>query len=254
MALNNIEITEQLFEAIDAIVRERIRTLPYDKTLVATITNIDDAPYGKYEVTTDTNIKITAYSEETAYQLGEWVYVKVPQNDYSKHKIITERYVPENPSEPLDNYIDIDQEIELLKQYGQLQYQIDEINDMFSHLSEIKEKDTLMKYMQSSNIDYSILKVEQQLDWSVITEIIKKYKELNPDNALVQTQYEAIQEYQNIMNSLSNMQEQLIEYYDDLLNRLQIEQLKILAKMKIKPSDSRLKEAWEQIPKYEKKE
>lgn len=107
MALDNIEMTEQLFEAIDTIVSERIKNLPYDKTLIARITNVDNAAYGKFEVTTDTNIVMTAYSERQDLVLGDWVYVKVPQNDYTKLKIITEKYIPDNLQDKLMNKLTI---------------------------------------------------------------------------------------------------------------------------------------------------
>lgn len=94
IALNNIEITEQLFEAIDAIVQERLRQLPYDKTVVATIINNSSAAFGKYKVTTDDNITFDAYSEVTTYPTQTKVYVRIPQNDYTKQKIITGRYIP----------------------------------------------------------------------------------------------------------------------------------------------------------------
>lgn len=104
MALNNIEMTEQLFEAIDAIVTERLRTLPYDKTVVATIINkkrytvIDEYNNSiigyKYKVTTDDNITFDAYSNISTYNVGMRVYVRIPQGDYTQQKVITQVWVP----------------------------------------------------------------------------------------------------------------------------------------------------------------
>ena len=94
MALTNIEMTEQLFEAMDAIITERLRTLPYDKTLVATITDNSKANHYKYQVTTDDNIQFDAYSSVTNYEVGTRVYVRIPQGDYTKQKMITELWVP----------------------------------------------------------------------------------------------------------------------------------------------------------------
>ena len=94
IALNSIEMTEQLFQAIDAIIDERMRQLPYDKTIVATVVNNANAAFGKYRVTTDDNITFDAYSEVTTYPIQTKVYVRIPQNDYTKQKIITGRYVP----------------------------------------------------------------------------------------------------------------------------------------------------------------
>lgn len=86
-------MTQQLFKAIDAIVNERIRELPYDKTIVATIADITSANKGKYIVTTDSNITFDAYSENTSYHLNDRVYIRIPENNYSKQKIITGKYI-----------------------------------------------------------------------------------------------------------------------------------------------------------------
>lgn len=96
MALSNIEMTEQLFEAIDAIVRERLRTLPYDRTIVATITDNTNAAASKYRVTTDNNIVFDAYDGlgNNNYEIGTRVYVRIPQGDYTKQKVITDLWVP----------------------------------------------------------------------------------------------------------------------------------------------------------------
>ena len=88
------EISEQLFEAIDAIVMERIRTLKYDKTVVATVIENSKAPYGKYQVTTDDNITFYAYADTSKYELQDKVYVRIPEGDYTKQKIITGYYIP----------------------------------------------------------------------------------------------------------------------------------------------------------------
>ena len=94
MAMNNIEMTTQLFEAIDAIVTERLRVLPYDKTVVATIVDNKESIYYKYRVTTDDNITFDAYSDITDYRVGTRVYVRIPQGDYTKQKMITQKWVP----------------------------------------------------------------------------------------------------------------------------------------------------------------
>ena len=94
MAMNNIEMTEQLFSAIDAIVTERLRTLPYDKTVIATIIENKQALNYKYRVTTDDNITFDAYSDITTYTVGTRVYVRIPEGDYTKQKMITQKWVP----------------------------------------------------------------------------------------------------------------------------------------------------------------
>ena len=89
------DISEQLFQAIDAIVMERIRVLKYDKTVIATIIENDKALYGKYKVTTDDNITFYAYADTNQYALHDKIYVRIPEGDYTKQKIITGKYIPE---------------------------------------------------------------------------------------------------------------------------------------------------------------
>ena len=98
------EISEQLFKAIDAIVMERIRVLAYDKTVVATVIENDNAPYGKYRVTTDDNITFYAYADTSKYKLQDKVYVRIPESNYTKQKIITGYYVPEGNTKILSDY------------------------------------------------------------------------------------------------------------------------------------------------------
>ena len=94
MALNNIEMTTQLFEAIDAIVTERLRILPYDKMVIATIVDNTYAEHYKYKVTTDDNITFDAYSDVKTYTIGTRVYVRIPYGDYTQQKVITQQWVP----------------------------------------------------------------------------------------------------------------------------------------------------------------
>ncbi len=100
------DISEQLFQAIDAIVMERIRVLKYDKTVVATIIENNKAPYGKYKVTTDDNITFFAYADTSKYNLHAKVYVRIPEGDYTKQKIITGYYIPENNEQFVKDYIE----------------------------------------------------------------------------------------------------------------------------------------------------
>jgi ribosomal protein S17 len=58
--------------------------LPYDQTIVATITNNNKAYVGLYQVTTDSNIEFNAYSSNFDYNVGDMVYVRVPGGDYTK--------------------------------------------------------------------------------------------------------------------------------------------------------------------------
>ncbi len=93
MALTNVEMTAQLFEAIDAIITQRLRNLPFDRTVTAHITDVSAIAHHKYQVTTDNNIVFDAYSIDN-YNLGDYVYVRIPEGDYTKQKVITGLFVP----------------------------------------------------------------------------------------------------------------------------------------------------------------
>jgi len=56
--------------------------LPYDHTIVATITNADNAYIGAYKVTTDNNTTFTAYSDIKTYNTGERVYIRIIDTQY----------------------------------------------------------------------------------------------------------------------------------------------------------------------------
>ncbi len=90
------EIVQQLFEAIDAITTKRLETVQFDKTIIGTITDNSQANYGRYQVTTDNNIRFTAYSDIVTYGIGDKVYIRIPDNDYTKQKVIIDRYIPNN--------------------------------------------------------------------------------------------------------------------------------------------------------------
>ncbi len=121
---NNItELSEQLFEAIDAIVIERLKKLDFDKTVLATIINIDKSKYGCYEVSTDNNIIFKAYTDISNYQIGDKVYIRIPGGDYTKQKIITGNYIPEDKKKILQD--------SLQEQINRLQKILNQILDAF---------------------------------------------------------------------------------------------------------------------------
>ena len=62
----NLENLNKLFNAIDTIVQKRIESLPYDKTIIATIEDASKASEGQY-VVNDGVTTFLAYSENTTY-------------------------------------------------------------------------------------------------------------------------------------------------------------------------------------------
>lgn len=156
MATQNAnEISEQLFEAIDAIVEERIRLLDYDKTIVATIIENSQRQYGKYTVTTDENITFPAYADITNYDINQKVYVRIPGNDYTKQKVIIDRYIQRNRTDFVPEFNSAS--IELLKQTVQEQAALIEEKSTIIDTNKA-EIETLQKKNKSLEKEISDLK------------------------------------------------------------------------------------------------
>lgn len=172
IALDKNEITQQLFKAIDAITDEKMRTLPYDKTIVATIVSNKDANVGKYQVTTDNNITFYAYSDITQYKVKERVYVRIPENDYTKQKVITGRFIAESRNIEVqkiwatpDNNENLSKEITALKE--NFEEQLERSNqDLNAQLTKKlnQQQDLIEKlYREIQNL-YGILKKNGLID------------------------------------------------------------------------------------------
>jgi len=73
-------LAESLFEAINLIASKKVSDLPYDKTVICTITDTSKADQNEYTVTDNTST-FTAYSENTEYGLNAQVYVTIPNGD-----------------------------------------------------------------------------------------------------------------------------------------------------------------------------
>lgn len=91
----DLQLAETLFTAMDEIIHKRIETLPYDKTILATITDVANAKKGEYTVD-DGSSTFKAYSTNTEYSNGDRVYVSIPQGDYQQQKNITGKYALDN--------------------------------------------------------------------------------------------------------------------------------------------------------------
>lgn len=87
------DYAENLFQAVDTIVAERVKNLPYDHTVVATVLDASNAYTGTYKVTTDNNAKFTAYSDIKTYNAGDRVYVRIIDTDYYSSKTIVGKYI-----------------------------------------------------------------------------------------------------------------------------------------------------------------
>lgn len=96
--------TEDLFQAIDTIIANRVSKLPYDQTIICTIENNSQAEYGKYWVkasnsTSNLDAKFAVFSNKTDYKVGDKVYVRIPMGDFTQQKVITGDYVVEGAAD-----------------------------------------------------------------------------------------------------------------------------------------------------------
>lgn len=101
------QVTENLFQAVDTIIKQRVSNLPYDQTIICEITNADNAQYGRYLAKTYSqsngynDVSFTVYSDNTEYVVGDRVYVRIPAGDYTQQKVITGNYVAERQDSTL---------------------------------------------------------------------------------------------------------------------------------------------------------
>ena len=103
------QYTENLFQAIDTIIANRVSKLPYDQTIICEITNADNAEYGRYLVKAYNqssgynDVSFTAYSDNTEYTVGDRIYVRIPAGDFTQQKVITGNYIAESANSALVN-------------------------------------------------------------------------------------------------------------------------------------------------------
>lgn len=110
-------ITEQLLQAMDIIASKKIENLPFDKTILCTITRVVNEDEGEYEVSFSSSqsktTHFTAFAQEGAtYSVDDNVYVNIPQNDFSNQKTIIRKYIndqttPINYIYPMERFVKI---------------------------------------------------------------------------------------------------------------------------------------------------
>lgn len=102
--------SDAILGAVDIVVRDRLNGLSLDKTVQGEIVSIVDMDIGEYRAKYNGNI-ITVFSRVPSeqYKIGERVYIVVPENDFSKDKIIFGRVerqsLSDNNSSELANAI-----------------------------------------------------------------------------------------------------------------------------------------------------
>ena len=83
----DVNLQENLFQAIDTIVQARLANLPYDKTIECEIIDDSRSSIGTYTVKYQT-VTFETSSNLIGLSKGDIVYVSIPQNDFTKEKIL----------------------------------------------------------------------------------------------------------------------------------------------------------------------
>ena len=81
--------TDQILDAVDILVNEKVSTLQFDQTVRATIKEVVDASIGKYKISYQNSL-LYAYSLniDNTYSVGTQVYIEIPSSDFNKDIII----------------------------------------------------------------------------------------------------------------------------------------------------------------------
>ena len=108
---DNNQMLDEIFQAIDVITQKRLDKLQFDKTITCKIINAENAEEGMY-VVDDGSTQFLAFSENTTYSEGTWVYVTIPNGDFNLQKNIVGKYVTDNSEystyiDPFSTYLDI---------------------------------------------------------------------------------------------------------------------------------------------------
>lgn len=78
-------------EAMAIHARNAIENLPFNKTELVEIVDITNRNEGSY-IVWNGSTRYVAYSENTSYQMGNKVYVTIPNNDFTGRKLIIGQY------------------------------------------------------------------------------------------------------------------------------------------------------------------
>ncbi len=105
------DIAEQICLAVDQIVSERLKSIKYDSTIIATIVDNSEAKNYKY-ICSNGSAQFVAFGKDTSFKINDSVQVTIPNNDYSQQKVIIGKYVAEEATpyvfvQPFNTIIDI---------------------------------------------------------------------------------------------------------------------------------------------------
>ena len=91
---------ENLFQAVDIILEQRLQDINFDRTIICTIVDDNQKKNGCY-VVTDGTIKFNAYVSDATYKKDDQVRVSVLGGDFSEKKFITGKYIGDEDSSPI---------------------------------------------------------------------------------------------------------------------------------------------------------
>ena len=92
----SVDYNELLCQAIDTIVSSRLSSLPFDETIVCTVTAVINSGQGKYEVSDGSTVFMAIASTDRSYFVDDKVYVLIPKSDYTQKKTIVGPYRGDN--------------------------------------------------------------------------------------------------------------------------------------------------------------
>ena len=103
--MSSLSINEKIAEAMDKLIERRLANEAYDKTLIGTIIAIIESATGHYRVEIN-SIIYEAYSLDgsRAYEVGDQVYIKIPQGNMDMRKFIEGQVINEPKYEKINKY------------------------------------------------------------------------------------------------------------------------------------------------------
>ena len=98
---------EQIFQAVDIILTERLKDVQYDSTVICTIIDDSKKEQGYYTVTNG-NVKFDAYTDDTSYRNDDQVRVSILNGDFSQKKFIDGKYIGDKSKAPVSYVAPLD--------------------------------------------------------------------------------------------------------------------------------------------------
>lgn len=86
--MNTDGMQDNILQAVDYLVNNRVDRLRLDKTIIGVIVECLDATKGEYSISYNGGTIVAVAQEGKSYRTGQNVYVLVPENDFTKTKVI----------------------------------------------------------------------------------------------------------------------------------------------------------------------